>query len=124
MNTKKLLISFFVFLLAIFFISNADAEEKKKPEKVKGKIITNLENNYVKVIAADYKVHTIYFNKKTQVEATVKAKISDLAIAKEGSNFPQGTVTFVIKDGKSVAQKISYKSGASWGIMKKKKKKK
>ena len=124
MKTKKLLISLLVFVLAVFLIFNAYAQDKKKAEKAKGKIITNLKEDYVKVIAEDYKVHKIYFNKKTQVEATVKAKVADLAIAKEGSNFPQGTVTFVIKDGKPMAQKISYKSGASWGILKKKKKKK
>jgi hypothetical protein len=124
MKTKKLLISFLASLIVIFFISNVYAEDKKKPEKVKGKIITNLEKNYVKVITKDYKVHQIYFHKKTKVEAIVKAKIDDLAIPKEGRRFPTGTVTFVIKDGKSMAEKISYKSGASWGIKKKKKKKK
>jgi hypothetical protein len=43
MKTKKLLISFLASLIVIFFISNVYAEDKKKPEKVKGKIITNLE---------------------------------------------------------------------------------
>ena len=124
MKTKKILIGFFVMVLSVCFVCSGYAKEKKKSEKVKGKIITNFDQNYVKVITDDYKVHKIYFHKKTKVEATVKAKIGDLAIPKEGRSFPAGTVTFVVKDGKPMAEKISYKSRASWGIAKKKKKKK
>ncbi|MFC1816010.1 hypothetical protein ACFL0M_08715 [Thermodesulfobacteriota bacterium] len=119
MKTKKLLISFLAFLFVMCFFFNVYAAEKAK-----GKLITNFEKNYVKVIANDYKVHQIYFNKKTKVEATVKSNINNLAIAKEGKSFPSATVTYVIKGGKAVAEKISYQSKAGWGIKKKKKKKK
>ena len=124
MKTRKILIGFFVMVLSVCFVFSGYAKEKKPSEKVKGKIITNFDQNYVKVITDDYKVHKIYFHKKTKVEATVNAKIGDLAIPKEGNNFPAGTVTFVMRDGKPMAEKISYKSRASWGITKKKKKKK
>jgi hypothetical protein len=123
MKTKKILIGFFVMVLAISFVLSVYAKDKKSSEKVKGKIITNLDENYVKVIADDYKVHKIYFHKKTKVEATVKAKVEDLSTSREGRNFPVGTVTFVMKDGKPMAEKISYNSRANWGIKKKKKKK-
>jgi len=123
MKTKKILIGCFVMVLAVSFVFVAYAAEKKSSEKVKGKIITNFDDNYVKVITEDYKVHKIYFHKKTKVEATVKANIKDLETSKEGSNFPEGTVTFVMKNGKPMAEKISYTSKASWGIKKKKKKK-
>jgi len=124
MKTKKLLIGFFVMLLAVSFVFSGYAKDKKSSKKVKGKIITNFDENYVKVIPDDYNVQKIYFHKKTKVEAIVKAKIEDLAIKKEGRNFPVGTVTFVMKDGKPMAEKISYKSKANWGIKKKVKKKK
>lgn len=39
---------------AVFLTSNVYVGDKKKPEKVKGKIITNLKENYVKVIGEDY----------------------------------------------------------------------
>ena len=123
MKTSKVLVGFFVMVLAVCFAFGSFAEDKQASEKVKGKIITNFDENYVKVITGDYKVHKIYFHKKTKVEATVKANIKDLAISSEGSNFPEGTVTFAVKDGKPMAETISYKSRASWGIKKKKKKK-
>ena len=123
MKTKKILIGLFVMVLAVSFAFSGYADEKKSSEKVKGKIITTLDENYFKIITDDYKVHKIYFHKKTKVEATVKANIKDLAMSKEGRNFPQGTVTFVVKNGKPMAEKISYNSKASWGIKKKKKKK-
>lgn len=124
MKSGKVLVGFFVVVLAVSFAFGSFAGDKKAAEKVKGKIITNFDENYVKVISDDYKVHKIYFHKKTKVEATVKAKIDDLAIPKEGRSFPSGTVTYVMKDGKPMAEKISYKSRANWGIKKKKKKKK
>ena len=59
MNTKKLLISFLAFFLAVALISNVYAGDKKKPEKVKGKIITNLEKNYVLIFSdLSYKEQT------------------------------------------------------------------
>ena len=121
MKTNKVLISFLALLLVLSLVSYGYSADKSTTEKVKGQIITNVEQNYVKVTTDDYKVHKIYFDKKTKVEATVNANIEDLAIAKEGSDFPTGTVTFVMKDGKAVAQQISYKSRADWGIKKKKK---
>ena len=58
------------------------------------------------------------------MEATVKAKVSDLEKEMKQSRLPQATVTYVMKDGKPVATKVSFKSRAKWGLEKKKKKKK
>ena len=76
----------------------------------------------IKVVDKDYNYHTIYYNKKTKVTATVKAKTSDLEKEMIQSRLPKGTVTYIIKDGKKIATRVSFKSRASWGLKKKKKK--
>ena len=75
------------------------------------------------MVDKDYQYNTIYYNKKTKVEATAKTKTADLKKEMSQSRLPTGTVTYIIKDGKKVDTKINFKSHASWGLKKKKKKK-
>ena len=86
-------------------------------------MVVHPETKDIKVVDENYKYHTIYYNKKTKVEATVKAKISDFEKEMSQSRLPKGTVTYIIKDGKPIATKVSFKSRAGWGLKKKKKKK-
>jgi hypothetical protein len=117
-----------MFLLVLVFVMSVSslglAEEKKAKEvKLKGMMVIHPETKDIKFVTEDYQYHTIYYNKKTKVTATVKAKISDLEKEMEQKRLPKGTVTYVIKDGKPVAKKTSFKSRAKWGLKKKKKKK-
>jgi len=123
--TKKRLTLLLVVVFAVSCVSVGFAQEKKKPKtyKVKGMMVVHPETKDVKVVDKDYQYHTIYYNKKTKVEATVKAKPADMEKEMSQSRLPSGTVTYMIKDGKKVATKISFKSRAGWGIKKKKKKK-
>lgn len=124
--TKKALILTVAMLILINFTSLTLAEEEKKSIKVKGDIILNLDKNYIKVLDKNRKTVTIYLQKKTKLEAVVKAKLKDFARESEERSLPKGTVTYTIKDGKAVAQKITYtgrQRTLKWGILKKKKKK-
>ncbi len=126
MMSKKTLVIIMAALFLFSSLSVGFAKERKKSKKVKGTIIYNQEGDYIKVVDKNYKTVTIYLEKKTKFEAAVKAQKKDLANEKDSrgrTNLPKGTVTYVMKDGKSVAKKVSYKSKASWGIKKKKKKK-
>ena len=123
---KKTLVIILAFLFFFSSLSIGLAKDKKKSLKAKGTIIYNQEGDYIKVVDKDYKTVTINLEKKTKFETTVKASNKDLANEKDSrgrTNLPKGTVTYVMKDGKAVAKKVSYKSKASWGIKKKKKKK-
>ena len=115
----------FLMVLAIVLVSSLGfAEgEKAKEIKLKGTIVVHPETKDIKIVTKDYQYHTIYYDKKTKVEATVKTKTSELEKEVNSRRLPKGTVTYVIKNGKPTAKKISYKSGSNWGIKKKKKKK-
>ena len=123
MKVKRTVILIMTLLLMAAFLSPCLAQEKKKAMKAKGQLIYNEDNGYVKVLDKDYKVTTIYLDKKTKYEAVVKAKEKDLANEKDSQgrrNLPKGAVvTYTMKDGKPVATKVSYKSSARWGIKKK-----
>ena len=123
---KKTATYILAFLLIVSFVSPCLAKDKKKAMKAKGQLIYNEDKGYVKVLAKDQTTTTIYLDKKTKYEAVVKAKEKDLANEKDSrgrTNLPKGAVvTYTMKDGKPVATKVSYKSKASWGIKKKKKK--
>ena len=113
-----------VFMLSVCSLAIAADKKKVKAKKIKAvMMVVHPETKDIKVVDENYQYHTIYYNKKTKVEATVKAKMSDFEKEMEQSRLPSGTVTYVIKDGKSVATKVSFKSRASWGLKKKKKKK-
>ena len=115
-----------ILLVLVFVVSVSSlglaAEKKAKEIKLKGMIVIHPETKDIKLVTEDYQYHTIYYNKKTKVEATVKAKTSDLEKEMKQSRLPKATVTYVIKNGKPVAKKISFKSRAKWGLKKKKKK--
>jgi len=115
-----------ILLVLVFVVSVSSlglaAEKKAKEIKLKGMIVVHPETKDIKLVTEDYEYHTIYYNKKTKVEATVKAKTSDLEKEMKQSRLPKATVTYVIKNGKPVAKKISFKSRAKWGLKKKKKK--
>ena len=109
-----------IFLVIMVFAVSAGSLGFAEEKTIKGTLVIHPETKDVKVVTEDFQYHTIYFDKKTKVEATVKAKTSDLE--KELKNrTPNGSVTYEIKDGKPVATKISFKSGEDWGIQKKKK---
>ena len=113
-----------VFMVSVCSLSIAGDKKKVKAEKIKAvMMVVHPETKDIKVVDENYKYHTIYYNKKTKVEATVKAKISDFEKEMSQSRLPKGTVTYIIKDGKSIATKVSFKSRAGWGLKKKKKKK-
>jgi len=114
---KKALIFLTGSLLIMALSVSALAEE----QKVTGMIIIHPKTKDIKVVTKDYQYQTVYYDKKTKVEATVGAKLSDLE-KEVKNNLPQGTVSYVIKDGKPVVTKISYKSKENWGIQKKAKK--
>ena len=120
---KKTVILIITLLLMVAFFSPCLAKEKEKAMKAKGQLIYNEDKGYVKVLDKNYKVTTIYLDKKTSFEAVIKAKQEDLANEKDGRgrrNLPEGAVvTYTMKDGKPVATKVSYKSSARWGIKKK-----
>ena len=123
---KKALTLTLAMLILISFTSVTLAEPEKKSFKAKGDIIVNAEKNYIKVLNNDRKTTTIHLVEKTKYEAVVKAKLKDLARESEERSLPKGTVVYTIKDGKAVAQKVTYTGGQralKWGILKKKKKK-
>ena len=111
-------------MVSVCSLAIAADKKKVKAKKIKAvMMVVHPETKDIKVVDENYQYHTIYYNKKTKVEATVKAKISDFEKEMEQSRLPGGTVTYVIKDGKPIATKVSFKSRASWGLKKKKKKK-
>lgn len=112
-----------VFVFGLLGAGYAQEGKKPKTHKVKGMIVVHPETKDIKVVDKAYQYHTIYYNKKTRVEATVKAKTADLEKEMSQSRLPSATVTYIVKDGKKIATKISFKSRASWGLKKKKKKK-
>ena len=121
---KKLLTVMIAFVFVVSCVSVGFAKDKPKTYKLKGMMVVHPEAKDIKLVDKNYEYHTIYYNKKTKVEATVKAKTSDLEKEMSQSRLPTGTVTYIIKDGKKVATKVSFKSRAGWGLKKKKKKKK
>ena len=121
---KKTLTLLTVVVFVLVGVTSGLAQEKKpKAYQVKGMLVVHPEAKDVKVVDKDYQYHTIYYDKKTRVEATVKASTKDLEKEMSQSSLPTGTVTYIVKDGKKVATKISFKSRAGWGLKKKKKKK-
>ena len=123
MRKAMILMVAVVFVLGCVLAGYAQEGKKPKTYKVKGMMVVHPETKDVKVVDKDYQYHMIYYNKKTKVEATVKAKTADLEKEMSQSQLPSGTVTYMIKDGKKIATKISFKSRAGWGLKKKKKKK-
>jgi hypothetical protein len=121
---KKTLTLLMAVVFVVSCVSVGYAKDKPKTYKLKGMMVVHPESKDIKVVDKDYNYHTIYYNKKTKVTATVKAKTSDLEKEMTQSRLPTGTVTYIIKDGKKIATKVSFKSRASWGLKKKKKKKK
>jgi hypothetical protein len=116
-----------LLIVAVFIpacVSVGYSKDKPKTYKLKGMMVVHPETKDIKVVDKNYEYHTIYYNKKTKVTATVKAKTSDLEKEMSQSRLPKGTVTYIIKDGKKIATKVSFKSRAGWGLKKKKKKKK
>ena len=121
---RKILALLILWAFMVLFCTPGFAGDKPKTYKLKGMIVVHPETKDVKVVDKNYEYHTVYYNKKTSVQATVKAKTSDLEKEMSQSRLPSGTVTYIIKDGKKIATKISFKSRAGWGLKKKKKKKK
>ena len=122
--TKKTLTLLLAVVFVVSCVSVGFAKDKPKTYKLKGMMVVHPETKDIKVVDKNYEYHTIYYNKKTSVQATVKAKTSDLEKEMSQSRLPTGTVTYIIKDGKKIATKVSFKSRAGWGLKKKKKKKK
>ena len=123
--TKRTLTLLLVMVFGGVCFSDGFAQDKQKPKeyKVKGMMVVHPESKDVKVVDEKYEYHTINYDKKTRVEATVRAKTADLEKEMSQSSLPDATVTYIIKDGKKIATKISFKSRADWGLQKKKKKK-
>ena len=121
---KKTLTLLLVVGFVVSCVSVGFAGDKPKTYKLKGMMVVHPKTKDIKVVDKDYNYHTIYYNKKTKVTATVKAKVSDFEKEMSQSRLPKGTVTYIIKDGKKIATKVSFKSRAGWGLKKKKKKKK
>ncbi len=121
---KKLLTVMIAFVFVVSCISVGFAQGKPKTYKLKGMMVVHPATRDIKLVDKNYEYHTIYYNKKTKVTATVKAKTSDLEKEMSQSRLPKGTVTYIIKGGKKIATKVSFKSRAGWGLKKKKKKKK
>ncbi len=114
-----------VFMVSVGSFAIAADKKKVKAKKIKAvHMVVHPETKDIKVVDEDYQYHTIYYNKKTKVEARVKATVTAFEQEMTQSRLPAGTVTYVIKDGKPVATKISFKSRAKWGLKKKTKKKK
>ena len=112
----------FVFTMSVCLLATAQDKQKQKEMKLKAKhMVIHPETGDIKVVTEDYQYYTIYYDKKTKVEAIINATTSDFANEMTQSALPSGTVSYVIKDGKPVATKISFKSGAEWGVKKKKK---
>ena len=119
---RKMLVHCMFLIVVFFLVSTAIAGEKAEEKTVKGMIVLHEDTGDVKIVTKDYEYVTVYFDKKTKVEATVKSSIADLAKEPATKRLPKGTVTFVMKDGKPVAKKISYKARTKWAIKKKAKK--
>jgi protein involved in sex pheromone biosynthesis len=121
---KKTIICALTIVFMVSVCSPAIAADKKKVKAKKIKavlMVVHPETRAIKVVDENYQYHTIYYNKKTKVEATVKAKIRDFEKEMSQSRLPKGTGTYIIKDGKPIATKVSFKSRAGWGLKKKKK---
>ena len=120
--TKKTLTLLMVVVFVVSCVSVGFAKDKPKTYKLKGMMVVHPKTKDIKLVDKNYEYHTVYYNKKTSVQATVKAKTSDLEKEMSQSRLPTGTVTYIIKDGKKIATKVSFKSRAGWGLKKKKKK--
>jgi len=120
---KKTLALLMAVVFAVSCVSVGFAKDKPKTYTLKGMMVVHPKTKDIKVVDKDYNYHTIYYDKKTSVTATVKAKTSDLEKEMTQSQLPTGTVTYILKDGKKIATKVSFKSRAGWGLKKKKKKK-
>jgi hypothetical protein len=120
---KKTLMLLVVVVFVLSCVSVGFAQEKPKTYKLKGMIVVHPETKDIKVVDKQYQYHTIYYNKKTKVTATVKATTKEMEKEMTQSRLPKGSVTYIIKDGKKIATKISFTSRAKWGLKKKKKKK-
>ncbi len=97
------------------------AEEKKegkkeKALKAKGELIPHPEENDVKVLLENYETITVTVTDKTKIEASVKSKLDNMAKEAE-FKLPKGEVTYTIVDGKPVATRITYGSGAVWNFV-------
>lgn len=112
--TRKMSAGLLFLIFVLVQASAGMAEEKAEEKTVKGMIVLHEETGDIKIVTENYEYVTVHFDKKTKVEATVKASIEDLA--QETRRLPDGAVTFVMKDGKPVAKKISYKARANWAI--------
>ena len=90
-------------------------KEKAAPLRVKGELIPHTDSNDVKVLMENYDTLVIMVNEKTRIEASVKAKIDDMAKEAE-IKLPKGEVTYTVVDGKPVATRITYSSGETWNM--------
>jgi hypothetical protein len=106
--------------MTFFSASSLPAEEAKEgkkekaaPLRARGGLIPHPETNDVKVLLENYDTLVITVNEKTRVEASVKAKLDDMAKEAE-LRLPKGEVTYTVVDGKPVATRITYGSNETW----------
>jgi hypothetical protein len=71
--TKKTLTLLVAVVFAVSCVSVGFAKDKPKTYKLKGMMVVHPETKDIKVVDKNYEYHTIYYNKKTKVTATVKA---------------------------------------------------
>ncbi len=121
---KVLFIGCLLAVMAVFCGSLAQsAEEKKEGKKekaaalkAKGELIPHPEEKDVKVLLDNYETITVTVTDKTKIEASVKSKLDNMAKEAE-FKLPKGEVTYTIVDGKPVATRITYGSGAVWNFV-------
>lgn len=90
-------------------------QEKVAPLRIRGDLIPHPDSNDVKVLTEKFDTLVIIVDGKTRIEASVKAKMDDMA--KEAAiKLPRGEVTYTIVDGKPVATMITYSSGETWNM--------
>jgi hypothetical protein len=90
-------------------------QEKAAPMRIKGDLIPHPDSSDVKVLTEKFETLVIIVDEKTRIEASVKAKIDDMA--KEAAfRLPKGEVTYTVVDGKPVATRITYSSGETWDM--------
>jgi hypothetical protein len=89
--------------------------EKAAPLRIRGELIPHPDTNDVKVLTENYETLVITVDGKTRIEASVKAKLDDMAKEAEFT-LPRGEVTYTVVDGKPVATRITYGSGATWNM--------
>lgn len=90
--------------------------EKKSEKKMKGDLIPHSDTGDIKVLTENYETETMVVNEKTNITATVKAKLDDMGKEAE-FNLPKGEVTYTIIDGKPVATRITYTSRETWNLV-------